>query len=346
MARRALARLLTPLLFLPLLAACAVPLTYPAGPPVTEPHFLDRWYVAADGIRMTVRTWEPAAKPKAVIVALHGFNDYSNFFDMPGSWLADRGVMSYAYDQRGFGDGVRRGLWAGAGTYAQDLADFVTLVRRSHPGLPVYVLGESMGGAVAMTAATGAAARRPDADGVILAAPAVWGRSAMAWYEKGALWLTAHLIPTFRLTPQGLDIQPSDNIEMLRALGRDWQVIKRTRIETIYGLVDLMDMALEASPRFSENALILYGGKDDIIPGSPTLKMVRNLPGAAAGRQTFALYGGGYHMLLRDLKAEVVWRDILAWIEGDIANKKTALPSGADERAVQALASKSLAAER
>ncbi len=332
MIRRAVRRLIV-LALCGFLAACAVPLTYPAGPAVTQPHFLMDWFVARDGIRMTVRSWQPKDPAKAVIVALHGFNDYSNFFAAPGAWLADRGIASYAYDQRGFGDGVGIGLWAGADAYVRDLADFTALVRRTHPGVPVYVLGESMGGAVALVAGAGPAETRPDADGMILAAPAVWGRAAMAWYERGALWLTAHTIPTFRLTAQGLNIQPSDNIDMLRALGRDWRVIKRTRVETIYGLVGLMGQALAAAPAFSEKALILYGAKDDIIPGRPTFEMVRRLPVAAKDRQTFALYDGGYHMLLRDLKAEVVWRDILAWIE----NAQAPLPSGADRRAAQVL---------
>ncbi len=330
---RGLLRRLAALAFCGLLAACAVPLTYPAGPAATTPHFLMDWFVARDGIRMTVRSWKPQGPAKAVIVALHGFNDYSNFFAAPGAWLADRGIASYAYDQRGFGDGVRIGLWAGADAYARDLADFTALVRRTHPGVPVYVLGESMGGAVALVSGAGPAETRPDADGMILAAPAVWGRAAMAWYERGALWLTAHTIPTFRLTAQGLNIQPSDNIDMLRALGRDWRVIKRTRVETIYGLVELMDRALAAAPEFSEQALILYGAKDDIIPGRPTFEMVRRLPATAKDRQTFALYDGGYHMLLRDLNAETVWRDILAWIE----NAGAPLPSGADGRAARAL---------
>lgn len=334
MTRRGAGRLIV-LALCGFLSACAVPLTYPAGPSKAEPHFMMDWFVAGDGFRLSVRSWKPEGPPKAVIVALHGFNDYSNFFAEPGAWLAARGVLSYAYDQRGFGDGVRRGLWAGTDAYARDLTDFVALARRTHPGLPVYVLGESMGGAVAIAAATSTAGgEKPAADGMILAAPAVWGRATMTWYEQAALWITSHTIPAFRLTAQGLNIQPSDNIEMLRALGRDWRVIKRTRVETIHGLVGLMDQALAAAPRFDEPALILYGAKDDIIPDGPTLDWVRGLPPAARGRQTFALYEGGYHMLLRDLDARVIWGDILSWI----TDRTAPLPSGADKRGRAAVA--------
>lgn len=322
-------------LMLVMLSGCASPQINFPGKPVKPAVFLDDWFVATDGIRLTTRRWAPTSeKPKAILVALHGFNDYSNFFHAPGTWLADRGILSYAYDQRGFGDGPDRGLWAGNKAYAGDLADFVDVVRRRHPGFPVYVLGESFGGAVAMVAATGV--RPPQADGIILAAPAVWGRAAMTWYERAALWLTAHTVPWMRVSGQGLNIKPSDNIEMLRGLGRDWRVIKRTRVETLHGLVGMMDAALASAPKFDANALILYGEKDEIIPGKPTFDMVRRLPVKAKDRQTFALYPGGYHMLLRDLNADAVWRDILSWID----NSAASLPSGAVQRARDALADK------
>ena len=60
---------------------------------------------AADGAELPMRIWLPPnqQKPKAVILAVHGFNDYSNAFDMPGRWWAKHGIATYAYDQRGFG---------------------------------------------------------------------------------------------------------------------------------------------------------------------------------------------------------------------------------------------------
>jgi len=132
------------------------------------------------------------------------------------------------------------------------------------------------------------------------------------------------------LTGRGLGIVPSDNYEMLVRLGRDPLVIKQTRVGTIYGLVNLMDAALAAAPQLKTPALILYGEKDQIIPKAPTRRLLKTLP---AGRHRVALYEGGYHMLLRDLQAATVWKDMAAWI----TERRTVLPSGADRRSLKSL---------
>ena len=190
-----------------------------------------------------------------------------------------------------------------------------------------------MGGAVIMvTIANGDA---PEADGIILAAPAVWGRVTMPWYQRLALWIGVRLMPGAEVTGQGLKITPSDNIEMLKALGRDLLVIKATRVDAIYGLTNLMDRALELSARLKGPALILYGQKDEIIPRKPTQIMLDRLPAAVSGGPRLAVYEDGFHMLLRDLQAETLWRDIAHWI----AEPAAPLPSGAEKGARKRLAS-------
>ena len=109
----------------------------------------------------------------------HGFNDYSNFFNAAATYLAARGIASYSYDQRGFGRAAHRGMWPGTKTLARDLGSAVGALRRRHPGVPLYVLGMSMGGAVALVAM--AAPDPPEVDGLILVAPAVWARETMPW---------------------------------------------------------------------------------------------------------------------------------------------------------------------
>ena len=197
-----------------------------------------------------MRLWQPdvahGAKVDAVIVALHGFNDYSNAFKGPGEAWAKQGIATLAYDQRGFGAAPERGLWPGRAVLAGDAATATRLAHQRFPGVPVYLLGESMGGAVAIVAATGATtAERPVYDGLILVAPAVWGRRTMGFFPKAALWVASHTIPDMTFTGSGFHIKPSDNMEMLRAFVRDPLVIKATRVDSIKGLVDLMDAALD-----------------------------------------------------------------------------------------------------
>lgn len=282
--------------------------------------------VMSDGATLPMQVFQ-AKEPRAVIVALHGFNDYSGAFAEPGPgpWLAGQGITLYAMDQRGFGRAPGRGLWAGDARLAEDAATLVRLVRERHPGLPVYLLGNSMGGAVAMRTMT--LAEPPDVDGLILVAPAVWGWKAMNDFYSVVLWAAARLAPSYTLTGGGLEIMPSDNIEMLRALGRDPLVIKGAQIGTIYGLVNLMDSAYASASRIDVPVLLLYGAKDEIVP-APPVDDVKRAMAAANIDVTNVCYAEGYHMLLRDLQRETVWRDIASWVE----DRTRPLPSGTFDR--------------
>ncbi len=331
---RAGARVAAVLLLLLLAAACT-PRLAPPGPGLsaalgTTPSLSETHFITEDGLELPLRSWPPShgGPPSAVILALHGFNDYSKAFEDAGRFWAAQGLAVYAYDQRGFGTAPHRGLWAGTPALTGDLRAAAGLLRARHRGVPLYLLGDSMGGAAILAAS--AEVRPLPADGVILVAPAVWSRANMPALYRATLWLGAHTIPWATVTGRGLKIQASDNIPMLRALGRDPLVIKETRIDAIHGLVDLMDQALAAAPALEAPALLLYGDKDEIVPEDPTLRLWQTLPAAARARQRRALYPNGWHMLLRDLEAEVVWRDIAAWI----ARPAAPLPSGAEERAL------------
>lgn len=312
-------------------AACA-PVVAPAGAPITTARAEAETFVAPDGATLPMRRWVPpdGSKPKAILLALHGFNDYSNFFDAAGRWFARHGIVSYAYDQRGFGQAPNRGLWPGTAALTSDLRAAAAVVRRLHPNTPLYLFGESMGGAVILVTQGGAAPA--DADGVILAAPAVWGRASMPWYQSLALWLAAHSMPDNRMSGRGFGVRASDNDEMLMALGKDPLVIKETRVDAVFGLVNLMDQAMANAARVDTPMLILYGEHDQLVPAGAMAEMLASLPPAPAEQRRFALYAEGYHMLLRDRQAETVWRDIASWI----TSRRAPLPSAAERRAAEA----------
>jgi alpha-beta hydrolase superfamily lysophospholipase len=324
-------RKLLPLLAVLLLAACATPGVFPHGPAIQAPAFNGKAFVMADGARLPARVWpalanDQEAEPKAVLIGVHGMNDYSNAFAMPAGWLQSRGVATYAYDQRGFGEAPGRGKWAGTETMTEDLGSVIALVRERHPDVPIALIGLSMGSAVILAGEGDGAL--PQTQGAILMAPAVWGWGEMNVFYRIMLWFSAHIMPNKALTGERLEVWPSDNIEMLRAFSKDPLVIKKTTIGSIYGLVSLMDRGYRGSAEMAVPALVLYGKKDQLVPARSVRKMAARIP----AEKRFVIYANGYHMLERDLQAETVWRDILAWL-GDHA---APLPSLDDASAPKA----------
>ncbi len=291
------------------------------------PVVADDAIVARDGVRLPLRRWEAEGKPRAVIVALHGMSDYSNAFDGPGRFWAKQGITTLAYDQRGFGKNEHPGIWAGAEVMRADLNDAVAAARARYPGVPVFALGESMGGAVVLTAL--ASQTPPPVDGVILVAPAVWSRSDMPLTYRAALFVGARLLPGIILSNSAasrvVTIVPSDNVPMLIALGRDPLFQKQTRTGTLYGLVNLMDEARAAPDSMTHTPpiLFLYGARDQIIPAKPTEAVIAALKTKPGVPLTVKHYEHGYHMLLRDLEGETVDQDAADWIFSHLGQPKT-----------------------
>jgi alpha-beta hydrolase superfamily lysophospholipase len=277
----------------------------------------------ADPASVPRRDWLTETAPRAVILGVHGFNDYSNAFTEFGAYAARRGVAVYAYDQRGFGANSDAGRWPGIPLLVADLVRERARIARLYPDTPVYLLGESMGAAVLIAAV--AADARLDAAGMIMTAPAVWGGDQLNPLYRGTLWLAAHVVPALKLTGENLGVMASDNIEMLRALGADPLFIKATRVDAIAGLVRLMDLALADAPQVPGPLLVLGGARDEVVPPKAHVTMLGRL---TADPCLEIVYPEGWHLLLRDLQRQAVWDDILAWIDGKPPPSGLAQPCG------------------
>lgn len=308
------------LLAILLLAGGCAPTVTGLGATTTEPQLADDHILTADGVKLPLRKWLPDGPPRAVLVALHGFNDYSNGFKSAAEYWATRGIATYAYDQRGFGKTGTRGLWAGDEALTEDLRTASRLVRHRHPNIPVYAIGVSMGGSVILVAM--GSDNPPPVDGAILSAAGVTGGGGVATWERVGLWLTAHIIPWATVTGEGVKTHPSDNREMLRALVRDPVIMKRARVDAVYGMVQLADKAQEAAANIQAPLLILYGWREDIVRRKSRLALLESLP--PEGPWRLAEYRKGFHLLLRDLNADEVLRDVAAWASDPAAP----LPSG------------------
>lgn len=261
-------------------------------------------------------------EPDVVIVAVHGMNDYAGTFKSAGAWWASQGAAVYAYDQRGFGRSPGWMVWPQHDVMRRDLDTAVAIARERHPHAKIAVVGESMGGAMAITAF--AEDDPPDADALVLSAPGLRGWQTLPWLYGASLWVSSHVRPDWVVVPpEGVRVTTTDNIPKLREMWANPLVQKSNRIDSVYGVVSIMEEADDRIVKLpaSVPTLFLYGAKDEVILPDGVQRAAEKMP---AHIRT-AYYANGYHMLMNDLQAETVWRDILAFAR----QPGNQLPSGA-----------------
>ncbi len=294
-------------------SACAAPEQHPLAETTQDASLSTSHYTAPDGQTLPLSMWLPKGKSDAIILALHGFNDYSQAFALPGTFLASQNVALIAYDQRGFGrNESHRGIWAGRDHLVNDVAQTLRLIKQGNPDVPLYLMGESMGGAIAMLAASETEVASL-IDGMILVGPAVWGDASLSVFHRFPLWLVTRTFPASEFTGEGLDVVATDNMQVLTQMAGDPNIVTSTRADAIYGLVNVMDETHLAAPDISVPTLLLYGQKDQIIPAD-SIQRVRPLFNQS--EVTYKEYPEGYHMLLRDHQRQNVYNDMMAWLIG------------------------------
>ena len=262
---------------------------------------LDYLVKSGSGDSIALTEWRPDAEPKAVILAVHGYGDYgpSTFEGAARHW-AKADIVTYAYDQRGFGRNPSNADWPGYEALVSDFATVAALVKQRHPSLPFVAIGHSMGGAV-VTAGLG----QVEADRAVLLAPALWGGPHLNVFLRAMAFSAAAISPDKRWTGEGVvQIQASDNIAMLRSLGRDPLYVAPPSSREFVGLIRLMDRAYDAAPTMRTPVLLVYGEKDQVVPEEPIRAAFDLIP----AQKRFETVPTGWHMLLRDLERETVWK--------------------------------------
>ncbi|NVN37689.1 alpha/beta fold hydrolase [Komagataeibacter swingsii] len=318
-----LSRLLYPALFV-MLAACATHEAPPPPAPARHPGLArlvpaDRTVTIAGAGAVPLRIWPARGAERAIILALHGFNDSRDAWEHPAPALNAAGMSVIAPDLPGFGQTAQRGGWVGTDALLHTASALLAIIGHEHPGIPVYVMGESMGGALAIVLAS--QPDTPPVAGYILLAPAVWDLDTGS---RTTTHLIAALAPRWRLSGRELPVRvtAADDMLALARLYYDPLTLRDTSTLALSGLTDLMHRAARADARMHGRVLVIYGGHDQIIPAPAMARAWRRMP-----RETRHDYiPGGYHLLLRSRDASRVMADMTSWI----ASPDSFLPSGGD----------------
>lgn len=273
----------------------------------------DGTFAGADGLALYYQAWLPLNRPhRAVLVNLHGLGDHSSLYPSIASHFPARDIALYAYDMRGNGRSPgQRAYLRGWHEYRGDLHAFLDRVRKWEGNLPLFILGNSLGGLVVLDYALHYPA---ELSGVIAAAPPL-GEVGVPPFLMALGRMVSRICPRFSLEV-GMD---------LSGLARDPSVAETVLADPLFhrrGTARLSTEVTAAIRRVQARAetlsvplLILHGSADRMVPpaGSRSFFAKVSYPD-----REFREYPNGYHGLFADLDSDLVLRDLERWIQGHI----------------------------
>jgi alpha-beta hydrolase superfamily lysophospholipase len=271
----------------------------------TESHF-----TGARGHSLLRRTWA-SPEPERVLVLVHGYAEHSGRYDHFGTWFASRGCAVSGYDHQGHGRSsgprchVRR-----FSDFVDDLEIAVRMARDEHPGLPLFVVGHSMGGLVT---ASYLVERQPALTGAVLSGPALALGQGAPRVRVAIARLLGSVAPRLRL-PSGLDANGiSRDPEVVRAYLADPLVERTMTARLAAELFAAIERTAPAAAKVRVPLLLLHGEDDPLCPaaGSVAFHAGLEVPGSA-----IEVFPRLRHEIFNEPEQETVFARLYEWISG------------------------------
>lgn len=256
----------------------------------------------AEGVHgpMAARTW-PHESPRYVALLAHGYGEHAGRYEHVARALVAHGATVYGIDHLGHGESPgERVLITDFADVVADLHTVAGRARENHPGLPVVLIGHSMGG---MIAARYAQLHGAGLAALVLSGPML-GRPA-------ALQMLSELdeIPDIPIDPDIL----SRDLMVGAAYAEDPLVwhgpFKRPTVEAMLRCLAEIE---EAGPLGAVPTLWLHGGDDMLVPEAETRAGIEKLRGAGL---TEKIYPGARHEIFNETDKDAVLADVTAFLD-------------------------------
>ncbi|MEA2450675.1 MAG: acylglycerol lipase [Thermoleophilaceae bacterium] len=261
-----------------------------------------------EGVRIFHQSWRPQAV-RAVVVLAHGASEHSGRYEWTAERLAERGYATYALDHRGHGrsEGVRAYIDRMDNAVA-DLDALVHIAAGDQADVPVFLLGHSMGGCVALAYAI---AHQDKLDGLLLSAPvAVLEAASLPTRVAGqVLSVIAPRLGVFDIDSTAVSRDP----EVVRAYDADpLNYHGKLPARTVAELASTVARFPEALPRLTLPLLVMHGTADRLVPPAAS-DLVNERVGSED--KTYLRYPDLFHEILNEPERDQVVGDIADWLD-------------------------------
>jgi len=260
------------------------------------------------------QAWLPERNLRSVIVISHGLAEHSGRYAGLATRLVGRGHAVYAIDHRGHGRSTGERANIDRFSYlVSDLSAFVGRAQREHPDLPVFLLGHSMGGAVAFASAL----RIPGTlKGLVLSAPALAAGQAVSPFKESILKVLSRFRPcaaALTLPAAAVSRDPA----VVRAYESDPQVHHGPiPARTVAELLDAMARFPPAAPTLKVPVLVQHGTADSLVPLAATRPVYETM--GSPKLRTLRYYDGLYHEIYNEPEHDSVIGDLERWLDGHL----------------------------
>jgi len=274
-------------------------------------------YRVSDGVELAYRHWIPSAAPRGYVVALHGIQSHSGWYEYSSNRLCDAGYEVRFLDRRGSGQsGGPRGHAVHADRLLNDVAEILAEVcwirDRSAPGVPVILLGVSWGGKLAAVLA----ARRPELlDGLALLYPGLCARVRTRWYHRGILRMAQALgagPKPVRLPLEDPALFTGDPAwqEFVR---NDPSALHAATVSFVNASVSLDEEVKTCAGAISHSTLVMLAGRDEIIDNRATREYLNRI---AVEHLEVKEYPEARHTLEFEPNRDEIFTDLVDWLHG------------------------------
>jgi acylglycerol lipase len=265
-------------------------------------------FKGVDGIKIFTREWQPAGRPRAVVVISHGFNAHGGHYEWVAQQFVSKGLAVHALDHRGRGrsEGERFFVKKFA-DWTTDLATFIDMVKAREPGLPVFLLGHSAGGVIACGYTL---EHQNEIAGLICEdfAYQVPAPDIVLAILKGISHVAPHA-HVFKLKNEDFSRDPA----VVAAMNADPLIANESQpSETMAELARAAELLEKNFQLITLPVLILHGAADKVTKPSGSKEFYER---AGSSDKTLKLYEGHFHDLLADVGKQQVMADIQAWID-------------------------------
>lgn len=271
------------------------------------------------------RQWLPENESNILIIAIHGYNAHAGSFEIPATLFSKHNIETLSFDLKGFGVNKDFGEWYPLKVHLNDVYEVIKKISKDKPKKKIFLLGESMGAAIAISLAN---KKRLPISGLILVSPAIWNFSEKNFFKSFVIKSFSKIFPKVKLSGNGIiKTRPSNNIKMLEEYSSDPLVIHKPTAESLNGVINLMDKAYTHAKSYLVSpyypTLIIMPLIDEIVPRRPIINLFKqkNIFTNFNKNLYLTVYENNFHMILRDIDGDKVSWEIKEWI---LNKKKTA----------------------